>query len=158
MSRAAPAPTTPSPSRWAEKRPRYATAGRTPKGRTIFGDLIPYGQLWRTGANEPTTIHLPFPATIAGVSVEPGSYSLYTEPGENEWEIIVNRSTSQWGHEGQYTEAIRAQEAGRGDVPVQRTDAPVEQFTIRAMPEGANQANLVLEWENARVMVPVVRR
>lgn len=128
------------------------------KGRAIFGDLIPHGELWRTGANEPTTIHLPFAASIAGVDVEPGSYSIYTEPGESEWEIIVNRSTSQWGHEGQYTEAIRAEEAGRGEVAVQRADAPVEQFTIRTMPAGANEAHLVLEWENTQVMVPVVRR
>ena len=120
------------------------------RGRTIFGELIPFGELWRTGANEPTTIHTPVAARIAGIAVEPGSYSLYTVPGEREWTIIVNRSTSQWGIEGQYTPAIEAQEVGRATLPVERTDAPVETFTITSAPEA-----LLLEWENTRVRVPV---
>jgi hypothetical protein len=125
-------------------------------GRTIFGDLIPFGQLWRTGANEPTTIHLPVAAHIAGMAVEPGSYSIYTVPGEREWTIIVNRSTSQWGIEGQYTEQIAAQEVGRAVVPAERTASPVERFSITANPAG-NGAELVLEWENTRVRIPVTR-
>ena len=125
-------------------------------GRTIFGDLVPFGELWRTGANEPTTIHLPVAATIAGIAVEPGSYSLYTIPGEDEWTLIVNRSTSQWGIESQYTPAIEAQEVGRATLPAESTGGPVETFTISATPS-ANGAELVLEWENARVRVPVTR-
>jgi hypothetical protein len=125
-------------------------------GRTIFGDLIPFGQLWRTGANEPTTIHLPVAAKIAGMAVEPGSYSLYTVPGEREWTIIVNRSTSQWGIEGQYTAQIAAQEVGRAVVPAERTTAPVETFSINATP-AADGAELVLEWENTRVRIPITR-
>ena len=126
------------------------------KGRTIFGDLIPFGKLWRTGANEPTIVHLPVAATIAGIAVEPGSYSLYTVPGEKEWTIIVNRSTSQWGIESAYTPEIQAQEVGRANVPATRTDAQVEEFTIHATPAG-NGAELILEWENTRVAVPIVR-
>jgi hypothetical protein len=125
-------------------------------GRTIFGELIPFGRLWRTGANEPTTIHLPVAASIAGLAVEPGSYSLYTIPGETEWTVIVNRSTSQWGIEGQYTPQIEAQEVGRATVPAERTEAPVETFSIGAAPTGTG-ADLVLEWENTRVRVPVTR-
>jgi hypothetical protein len=126
-------------------------------GRTIFGDLIPFGTLWRTGANEPTTIHLPVAAHIAGLAVEPGSYSIYTIPGEKEWTIIVNRSTSQWGIEGQYTAQIAAQEVGRAIVPAERAETPVETFSIRASPAGTNGAELVLEWENTRVRIPVTR-
>ena len=100
---------------------------------------------------------LPFAATIAGVAVQPGSYSLYTEPGQQEWTVIVNASTSQWGIENQYNDAVRAQEVGRGTVPVEQTGAPVETFEIRAEPQGANAANLVLEWENTRVRIPVQR-
>ncbi|CAN5905411.1 hypothetical protein BH23GEM7_BH23GEM7_01360 [soil metagenome] len=129
------------------------------RGRTMLGgEAVPYGQLWRTGANEPTIIHLPFAAEIAGVRVEPGSYSLYTMPGEQEWTVILNRSTSQWGHESQYTDQVRAQEVGRGTVRSERTDSPVETFTIRAEPGGQNQAHMILEWENTRVRIPVVRR
>ena len=127
------------------------------KGRTIFGDLIPFGQLWRTGANEPTTIHLPVAATIAGIAVEPGSYSLYTVPGETEWQVVVNRSTSQWGIEGQYA-GVESQEIGRASVPAERIESPVETFTIGSAPAGANGAELILEWENTRVRVPITRR
>jgi hypothetical protein len=127
------------------------------KGRTIFGGLAPYGKLWRTGANEPTIIHLPFAARVAGMSVQPGSYSLYTIPGQEEWTVILNRSTGQWGHESQYNAQVQAQEVGRVPVRGERTDAPVETFTIRAAPRGARAADLVLEWENTRVRIPVER-
>jgi hypothetical protein len=127
------------------------------KGRTIFGGLIPFGQLWRTGANEPTILHLPVAASIAGMPVEAGSYSIYTMPGEKEWTIIVNRSTSQWGIESQYTPEIAAQEVGRATVPAAPTSAPVEQFTIHAMPGVSATTDLVLEWENTSVAIPIAR-
>jgi hypothetical protein len=124
------------------------------QGREIFGGLVPYDRLWRTGANEPTIIHVPFTADIAGITVEPGSYSLYTEPREGEWTIIINRSIAQWGHESSYTAEVRAQEVGRATVPTQRLDQHVEQFTIRGE-ETAAGANLLLEWERTRVRVPI---
>jgi hypothetical protein len=127
------------------------------RGRTIFGGLVPYDELWRTGANEPTIIHLPVAASIAGIEVEPGSYSLYTVPGRQEWTIIVNRSTSQWGIESQYNAAIEAQEVARATVPSEQMGSAVETFQIRAEPSGANAADLVLEWENTRVRVPIQR-
>ncbi|HET7273769.1 MAG TPA: DUF2911 domain-containing protein [Longimicrobiaceae bacterium] len=128
------------------------------RGRTMIGgELVPYGQLWRTGANEPTIIHLPFAATIAGIAVEPGSYSLYTIPGEEEWTVIVNRSISQWGHESEYTPEVEAQEVGRATVPSESIDSPVETFTITADPSAAQATELVLEWENTRVRIPVER-
>jgi hypothetical protein len=124
------------------------------RGREIFGGLVPYGQLWRTGANEPTIVHVPFTADIAGITVQPGSYSLYTEPAEGEWTIIVNRSTSQWGHESSYTAEVREQEVGRAVVATERLDQHVEQFTIRGEPTAAG-ADLLLEWERTRVRVPI---
>jgi hypothetical protein len=130
---------------------RPAAAGRTMLG----GASVPYGRLWRTGANEPTIIHLSGPATIAGVAVAAGSYSLYTVPTEGDWTIIVNRATAQWGHESSYTAEIEAQEVGRGTVPSTRIDDHVERFTIRAEPAGANQVAMILEWERTRVAVPV---
>jgi hypothetical protein len=75
-------------------------------------------------------------------------------PGREQWTVIVNRSTSQWGHEGQYSPEVRAQEVGRATVPAGTTDSAVEQFTIRAEPEGQG-TNLILEWENTRVVIPV---
>jgi hypothetical protein len=126
------------------------------RGRTMIGGAaVPYGKLWRTGANEPTIIHLPFRAEIAGMAVEPGSYSLYTVPGETEWVVILNRSTSQWGHESAYTEEVAAQEVGRATVPAERLTTPIETFTIRGEARGEQAAGLVLEWQQARITVPV---
>jgi hypothetical protein len=125
------------------------------RGRTMIGgEAVPYGQLWRTGANEPTILHLPFAASVAGIELEPGSYSLYTMPGLDEWVVILNRSTSQWGHEGRYTAEVRAQEVGRAMAPASRTSAPIETFTIRSAPADGG-ATLFLEWENTSVAIPV---
>jgi hypothetical protein len=124
------------------------------KGRTMIGGTnVPYGKIWRTGANEPTIFFASVPLTVAGIKVQPGVYSLYTVPGPKEWEIIVNKSISQWGKEDQYTDAIKAQELGRAKVKSQSTSAPVETFTIRAEPVGKD-ANLMLEWEKTRVSIP----
>ena len=124
------------------------------RGRVMLGGKdVPYGKIWRTGANEPTIFFAPIPLTVAGLRVEPGVYSLYTVPGPKEWEIVVNRSTSQWGKEDQYTPAIRARELGRAKVKSESTATPVETFTIRAEPKGPN-ADLVLEWEKTRVSIP----
>jgi hypothetical protein len=125
------------------------------RGRTMIGGAaVPYGKLWRTGANEPTTLHIPFAATIAGVKVDPGSYSIYTIPGEKEWHVVVNRSTSQWGHEGRYTPEVKAQEVGHGTVPSSQLKDHVEVFTIKSAP-AQNGADLILEWEKTRVAIPI---
>jgi hypothetical protein len=131
-------------------------------GRVIFGaaggepaPLVPFDRLWRTGANEPTILHLPFAATVAGIRLEPGSYSLYTVPGAESWTIVVNRSVTQWGHESRYTAEVEAHEVGRATVPSQRLDQHVETFTISAEPTAAG-ADLVLDWERTRVRIPIV--
>jgi hypothetical protein len=126
------------------------------RGRTMIGgELVPYGSLWRTGANEPTIIHLSGPVTLAGIQVPAGSFSIYTIPTENEWTIIVNRSITQWGHEGASTAAIEAQEVGRGTAPSSRIADHVETFTIRTQPAGAGAVDLIMEWEHTRVTVSV---
>ena len=126
------------------------------RGRTMIGgQMIPYGKLWRTGANEPTVIFTPVALEIAGVKVPPGKYSLYSVPGEKEWEIIVNRATSQWGHENAYTKEVEAQEVGRGKVPTEKLGSPVETFTISADPATGETQRLVLAWEKTRVAIPV---
>ena len=125
------------------------------RGRTMIGGTaVPYGKLWRTGANEPTTLHIPYAATIGGVQVSPGSYSIYTIPNEKEWHVIVNKSTSQWGHESRYTDEVKAQEVGHGKGVVTALKDPVEVFTIKSTPV-RNGADLVLEWEKTRVTIPI---
>jgi hypothetical protein len=123
--------------------------------RMLGGEAIPYGKLWRTGANEPTIFSTPIPLQIAGLSVKPGVYSLYTVPGPREWEIIVNRSIDQWGEESRYTPEVKAQEVGRAKVKSETANTPVETFTISAEPSSKEAATLVLEWEKTRVKIPV---
>ena len=126
------------------------------RGRKMIGaSAVPYGKLWRTGANEPTIFYTPVRLDIAGIDVAPGLYSLYTVPGEREWEVIVNRATAQWGHESRYTEEVAKQEVGRGTVPAERIETPVEMFTIRAEPASGDAQAVVLEWEKSRVRIPV---
>jgi hypothetical protein len=122
--------------------------------RMIGGESVPFGKLWRTGANEPTVFFTPVALEIAGIKVAPGKYSLYSVPSEKQWEIIVNRSTSQWGHESTYTKDVEAQEVGRGKASVERLSKPVETFTITPHPTGEAQ-HLYLDWENTRVVVTV---
>ncbi len=122
------------------------------RGRLMIGgQSVPYDTLWRTGANEPTTLHVTVPVRIAGMEIEPGAYSIYTVPHQGDhWTLIVNRSTSQWGHESNYTPEVRAQEVGRADVQAGRIEPAVEQLTLRAAPPG-----VVLEWQNSRVLIPI---
>ncbi len=128
---------------------RPALRGR----KMIGGDAVPYGKLWRTGANEPTMIHTTGPITVAGVALAAGSYSLYSIPGEKEFVIILNRSISQWGHESAYTPDVEKQEVGRGKAPVSAIKAPVERLTFSAAPSPDKAKTLVLEWDTTRVEI-----
>jgi Protein of unknown function (DUF2911) len=138
------------------KQPIKVCYGRpSSRGRVMLGrEHVPYGKLWRTGANEPTIFYASIPLTVAGLHVAPGVYSLYTVPGPKEWEVIVNRSISQWGEESNYTDKVKAQEIGRAKVKSETVSSPIEIFTIRAEPAG-DDAALVLEWEKTRVKIPV---
>jgi len=127
------------------------------KGRTMIGgDAVPYGKVWRTGANETTKLITTAPLSVGGIQVPAGMYALYTLPGEAEWEVIVNRSYQQWGRENTYTDSVKAQEVGRAKAKVETLAQPVEQFTIRAEPQPDGSAQLILEWQTARIRVPVV--
>ncbi len=126
------------------------------RGRTMIGgEAVPFGQLWRTGANEPTTLHLDTAARLGGIALLPGSYALYTVPGATHWEVIVNRSTRQWGLESEYTAEIAAREVGRFSSAVEPLATPVETFTLRAFGAGANGYDLLLEWQTTRIRMPL---
>ena len=122
------------------------------RGRTMIGGTaVPYGKLWRTGANEPTTLHIPFAATIAGVKVEPGSYSIYTIPGEKEWTIIFNKQTGQWGvKRGGATSREEAQDALTVKVKPKRSSALTERLSYDVTDKG-----FTLRWENTEVPVSI---
>lgn len=126
------------------------------RGRTMIGGRdVPYGRLWRTGANEPTMIHTTGAISVAGIEIGRGSYSLYTVPGEDEWTVIVNRSITQWGHIAEYSYKVKAQEVGRAKVRGEYLDGHVETMRFRAEPADGGGAILLLEWEHTRVPIPV---
>ncbi len=121
------------------------------RGRTMLGGVLPFGTPWRLGANEPTRLVLPFAAEVAGVRVEPGTYSLYVVPQQTSWEIHVNKAVQRWGIP--IDSAVEALDVGKGTVPVEALEQPVEQLTLRLV-AGA-PAELVVEWEKTRVRIPI---
>lgn len=125
------------------------------RGRTIMGELVPFGEPWRMGANEATALHLPFAADIGGIAVEPGSYSIYGIPGESEWEIVVNGESERWGVP--INEGVTAHDLGSFSRPSATTDGMVETLTYTWMPHGEGMGHLVMEWENTRVEIPIHR-
>jgi hypothetical protein len=126
------------------------------RGRAMIGgDAVPFGQLWRTGANEPTTLHLDGPARFGPLDLVAGSYALYTVPDPALWEVVVTRATRQWGLESLYDEAARAAEIGRFRVPVEVLDLPVETLTVRTVPASSSAVDLLLEWQTTRVRLPL---
>jgi DUF2911 family protein len=126
------------------------------RGRTMIGgQAVPYDTLWRTGANEPTTVFSDVALDVAGVRAPAGSWTLYTVPGKTQWQVIVNASTTQWGIEKDYDAVVRTQEVGRSRVPSEVMTAYMETFTIHAEPAGPTEVTLVLEWEKTRVRIPI---
>jgi len=122
--------------------------------REIMGALVPFDQPWRTGANEATSIHMPAAGTIAGVAVEPGWYSLYTVPGADAWEVVVNGERERWGIP--ISEEVRAQDVGSATVAAEASDgAPVESLTMSLDRTSGSSADLVIKWATTRVGLPV---
>jgi hypothetical protein len=129
------------------------------RGRTMIGGAaVPFGTVWRTGANETTKLITPVPLSVGGIEVPAGMFALFAVPGAGEWEIIVNPSHEQWGRENNYTEEVRKQELGRAQATVERVADAIETFTIRAEPQPDGSAMLVLEWEQTRVRVRIEAR
>jgi len=123
------------------------------RGRQIFGGLVPYGQVWRTGANAATSLKTDVDLTIGGANVPAGSYTLYTIPNENAWKLIINKQTGQWG-----TNYDEGKDLARVDMKVSKNASPTEQFTISLDKTGDTSATLKLDWANATATVPVVEK
>ncbi|MCB0637974.1 MAG: DUF2911 domain-containing protein [Lewinella sp.] len=121
------------------------------KGRRIFGELVPYDQVWRTGANEATLLSFDQPIRIGDATVDPGTYALYSIPGESNWTFIFNRDTSLWGARGYDPTA----DVLRHEVPVQMLPAREEVMALRWRNITHTAAELTLEWEFVRAALPV---
>jgi hypothetical protein len=111
------------------------------RGRKIMGGLVPFGEVWRTGANETTSIEFSGPVKLEGKDLAKGKYALFTIPGENEWVIIINK-TIKWGHYD-YKEA---EDVLRVKVKPSKTPGFVETFNI-----AVDKDQVVMKWENTQV-------
>ncbi|HEY2169693.1 MAG TPA: DUF2911 domain-containing protein [Candidatus Angelobacter sp.] len=120
------------------------------KGRKLGTELAPYGKVWRTGANEATTLTTAIALDIGGAKVPAGTYTLYTLPSEGTWKLIINKQTGQSG-----TEYHQEQDLARVDMKKQEIAVPVEQFTISLDQNSNDSADLVMEWEKTRVFVTI---
>jgi hypothetical protein len=120
------------------------------KGRKIYGDLVPFGEIWRTGANDATTFVPGADVVIGGKTVPAGSYTIFTLPTADKWTLIVNKKTGEWGIPYKY----ESDELARIDMKVSQLDAPVENFTI-AYDKTGNGCTLRMDWEKTRASVEV---
>src|SRR5438270_8238618 len=120
------------------------------KGRHVGQELAPWGKIWRTGANEVTTLKTEANLNIGGTNVPAGTYTIYSMPSEGTWKLVINKQTGQWG-----TEYDEKQDLARIDMQKSQTRAPVEQFTISFDKKSADSADLVIEWENLHLSVTV---
>lgn len=122
------------------------------KGRVVFGDLVPYNQLWRTGANWNTKISFDEPVTVGDVKLAPGSYALYTIPNSYEWEIIFYKDTTNWGLPEDWEEDLVAV---RVKAEVRTLPINFESFTISFDRVTHSSANLQIIWEKTYVSIPL---
>jgi len=123
------------------------------KGRKVFGELVPYGQVWRTGANEATTFVTDANLTVGGKDVPAGSYTIFTIPNADKWTLIINKTTGEWGIPYKY----EGNELARVDMKVSPTPSPVENFTIAAASMG-ERCTLSMSWENTQASVGVEKK
>jgi hypothetical protein len=120
------------------------------KDRDIFGKLIPYGKVWRTGANEATEIKFYQDVALGGKKVKAGTYSLFTIPGAKEWTIIVNKDLDYWGAYSYKAE----NDILRVTALVSTLTDTVENFTIQFESKGEKKGVMKLAWEQTSVEVP----
>lgn len=120
------------------------------KGRQIYGGLVPYGKVWRTGANDATTFVTTTGVEVGGKSVPAGSYTLFTVPDANKWTLIINKKTGEWGIPYKY----QSDELARVDMTVSKVSSPVEDFTISYEKTGSGCV-MHLDWETTRASVDI---
>ncbi len=119
------------------------------KGRDIFGDLVPYDAVWRTGANEATELTIYKSLMFGTTKLNPGTYTLYTIPNKDNWTIIINSDTNVWGA---YSYKID-KDVARMNVKTKHTAAPVESLSMIFKPETSG-TTLMIGWDDEFVEIP----
>jgi len=121
-------------------------------GREVFGTkLAPYGKVWRAGANEAPEIKFYQDVTFGGKKIPAGTYALLTIPTETEWTIILSSDVDQWGAYS-YNEAL---DVARVTVPVQKSETPIENFSIQFAKKDAKTTTMYMGWDTVMVAVPI---
>jgi len=120
------------------------------KGRKIYGDLVPFGPVWRTGANEATTFVTNTNLTVGGKHVPTGAYTIFTVPNADKWTLIVNKKTGEWGIPYKY----ESDELVRVPMKVSKLPSPVENFTISYEKSGEG-CTLQIDWETTRASIEI---
>ena len=120
------------------------------KGRKIYGGLVPFGEVWRTGANDATTFVTSADVKVGGKDVPAGSYTIFTVPNADKWTLIINKKTGEWGIPYKY----ESDELARVDMNVSKLPSPVENFTI-AYDKAGNGCTLRMDWETTRASVDI---
>ncbi len=120
------------------------------RGRKIMGELVPFGKVWRTGANAATTLVTEADLTIGDLPVPKGTYTIFTLPGQTEWKLIINKQTGQ-----PVTKYSELQDLGRVPLQVKQLSAPVEKFVIMLEPANGNKGVLKMMWERTELSVPI---
>ena len=118
-------------------------------GRKIMGALVPFGEVWCTGANYATKITTESNLQLGGLKLPQGAYSIWTVPNEKQWTLIINRETGQFHL--YYKQPL---DFGRTPMTVKKLDSPVETFRVDLRPNGGNQGTLALIWETTEASVP----
>ncbi|MEO6489265.1 MAG: DUF2911 domain-containing protein [Ferruginibacter sp.] len=121
------------------------------KERKIFGELVPYNKLWRTGANSATIIKFSDPVEIKGKKIDTGSYALYTVPGPETWDVILNKGVSNWGVDG-YSETA---DVVRFSVPSMKMINTIETFTMQFADIKPESISLQILWDKTAVDIPI---
>jgi len=119
-------------------------------GRKIIGNLVPYGEVWSTGANWATKITTEADLDINGLKVPKGSYSIWTLPNEKQWMLIVNKQTGQF-----HLNYDETQDFARVKMNLKTLTTPVETFKIELEPTNGNNGTLSVMWENTNAWVPI---
>jgi hypothetical protein len=122
------------------------------KNRVVFGGIVPYGQLWRTGANEATEITVNQEFVISNKVFDKGTYTLYSIPNKNAWEIIINKKVGQWGTLGYDS----TQNLIQFKVPVIINKNIYEGFTIELNEKNENTIDINMMWDDVLVSFPIV--
>jgi len=120
------------------------------KGRKVIGEQDPYGQVWRTGANEATTFVTSADISVGGKAVPAGKYTIFTVPNPDKWTLIINKKTGEWGIPYKY----ESDELVRVDMKVSKLPSPVENFTI-AYDKSGSGCVLRLDWDTTRASVDI---